>query len=119
MPPAVTGNTVIVSPSVTTVYSVTAANGAGCTTTRTVNLIVNTTPTVVASTSSSTLCSGTSATLTATGATNYTWTPGPLTGGTVVVTPTTSTTYTVRGANGNCFNTQTISITVLPSPTIT
>lgn len=119
MPPAVTGNTVIVSPSVTTVYSVTAANGAGCTTTRTVNLIVNTTPTVVASTSSSTLCSGTSATLNATGATNYTWTPGPLTGGTVVVTPTTSTTYTVRGANGNCFNTQTISITVLPSPTIT
>lgn len=119
MPPAVTGNTVVVSPSVTTVYTVTAANGAGCTSTRTVNLIVNTTPTVVASSSSNTLCSGTSATLTATGATNYTWTPGPLLGGTVVVTPTTSTTYTVRGANGNCINTRTLSITVFPSPTIT
>ena len=112
-------NTVVVSPSVTTVYSVTAANGAGCTTTRTVNLVVNTTPTVVASASSSTICSGTSATLTATGATNYTWTPGPITGSTAVVSPTTSTTYTVRGANGNCSNTQTISITVISSPTIT
>jgi hypothetical protein len=119
MPVAVTGNTIIVSPSVTTVYSVTAANGAGCTTTRTVNLVVNTTPTVAPMVSSSTLCAGTSATLSATGATSYTWNPGALTSGTIVVTPTVSTTYTVRGANGPCSNTQTITITVFNTPTLT
>ncbi len=112
-------NTVVVSPTVTTVYSVTATNGAGCTTTRTVNLVVNTTPTVAASASSSSICSGTSATLTATGATNYTWTPGPITGSIAVVSPTTNTTYTVRGANGNCTNTQTLAISVISTPTIT
>ncbi len=119
MPVALIGATILVSPTVTTTYTVTGINAAGCTKTQTVTLVVNTTPTVIAVTSSTVLCSGQSATLTGSGATTYTWNPGPLTGATVVVTPTVSTTYTVVGANGTCTNTKTVSITVNPSPTVT
>ncbi|MBP7808227.1 MAG: gliding motility-associated C-terminal domain-containing protein [Bacteroidia bacterium] len=119
MPIAVTGSAVIVSPTITTTYSVTGINATGCTKTNTVTLVVNTSPTITANTSATVLCSGLSATLTSSGATTYTWNPGSLTGGTVVVTPTANTTYTVIGANGSCTNTKTISITVNPSPTIT
>ncbi|MBK7666110.1 MAG: gliding motility-associated C-terminal domain-containing protein [Sphingobacteriaceae bacterium] len=119
MPIAVTGSAVIVSPTITTTYSVTGINATGCTKTQTVTLVVNTSPTVTANTTSTVLCSGSSATLTSSGATTYTWNPGSLTGATVVVTPTANTTYTVVGANGSCTDTKTVSITVNPSPTIT
>jgi len=119
MPIAVTGSAVIVSPTITTTYSVTGINATGCTKTQTVTLVVNTSPTVTANTTATVLCSGSSATLTSSGATTYTWNPGSLIGATVVVTPTTTTTYTVVGANGSCTNTRTLSIIVNPSPTVT
>lgn len=119
MPVALIGTNIIVNPTVTTTYTVTGINAGGCTATRTVQLVVNTTPTITAATTSTVLCSGSSATLTSGGATTYTWNPGSLTGGTIVVTPTTNTTYTVVGANGACTDTKTISVTVNPTPTVT
>ncbi len=63
--------------------------------------------------SSSLICTGSSATLSATGATSYNWNPGSLSGTSVVVSPTTSVTYTVVGSNAaGCTNTRTVSITV-------
>ena len=118
-PGALTGGTITVSPAATTLYTVTGANGFGCTTTNTVNLIVTPIPTVNATASSLSICSGNSTTLTANGATTYTWNPGALIGSNVTVTPATNTTYTVTGSNGVCSSTTTIAITVNPNPTIT
>jgi len=86
--------------------------------TKTVMVTVNTTPTITATSSPTSICSGSSATLTGTGATTYTWNPGAMTGANVVVTPTASTNYTVVGANGNCFNFKTTFLLVRPSPVV-
>lgn len=65
------------------------------------------------SASNATICSGSSATLIATGgATGYTWTPGSITGTQAIVTPTTTTIYTLTGKTGTCVNTRTTNITV-------
>ncbi|QLH46111.1 MAG: hypothetical protein HWD58_11030 [Bacteroidota bacterium] len=68
---------------------------------------------VSTSATSTTICSGSSTTLSATGASTYTWQPGGLTGSSVVVSPTSTTTYTVTGTNAaGCTNTATRLITV-------
>src|SRR5204862_191004 len=90
----------------------------GCISTQTVSLNVTTTPTVTSTSSPTSICSGSSATLTGSGATTYTWNPGALAGSTVVVSPTVTTIYTLTGANGNCTNTSTLSLTVVVSPTV-
>ncbi|MGZ3930698.1 MAG: gliding motility-associated C-terminal domain-containing protein, partial [Bacteroidia bacterium] len=58
-------------------------------------------------------------TLTAAGATTYSWSPGALTGATVVSTPTASTVYTLTAANGACQVTQTLQVNTISSPTVT
>ncbi len=42
----------------------------------------------------------------------FTWTPGPLTGQTVIVTPSSTTTYTVSVTDGNCTVTDDVTINV-------
>lgn len=118
MPGGNTTATISVTPTLTTTYTLTGTNAAGCAGTRTVQVTVNSTPTVTATANPTILCSGGSSTLTASGATTYTWMPGSLIGATVVVTPTTNTTYTVTGVNGTCSNTRTVSITIGSSPTL-
>ncbi|MDP1802038.1 MAG: LamG-like jellyroll fold domain-containing protein [Bacteroidota bacterium] len=114
--------TAIVSPAVNTSYSVTGSNNS-CVSLNTAiaNVTVNTTPTITAAVVNNTICSGDSNTLTATGSTNYTWTPGNMIGNSVVVSPTANTTYTVFGADASCSSTKTISIVVnaLPNVNIT
>ena len=78
-------------------------------------------PTVIAG-GTSNICTGATATLTASGAVNYSWDNGAGTGSSVSVSPTTSTTYTVTGTDGNgCQNTDQVSVTVnsLPTATVT
>ena len=113
------GGTVTVSPTTTTTYTATGTAANGCTGTGTVAVTVNTTPTVTTTTSTATICAGSSATITANGATSYTWMPGSLSGSPVTVSPTTTTTYTVTGTNGTCSGTATRTITVNPAPTLT
>lgn len=49
----------------------------------------------------------------------YTWTPGPLNGASVTVTPLSSTIYTITGAGINtCIVSSTLSMIVHPGPTI-
>lgn len=86
-------------------------------------ITVNALPGVTASASSSSVCSGSSVTLTAAGATSYSWVSSPVgfasASASPSVSPTVNTTYTVTGTNAvGCTNTATISITVLAVPTV-
>jgi hypothetical protein len=70
-------------------------------------------------TPSQTICAGQTRTLTISGATNYTWTPGGATTTSIVVTPTATTVYSVTGTTSCGQATITTTITVLPNPTVT
>lgn len=76
-------------------------------------------PTVTAAASTQSVCLGGTSTLTAGGATTYTWNPGGVSGSTITVSPTVSTTYTVTGSQAGCQGSRTISIGLNPTPTIT
>lgn len=83
------------------------------------------TPVVSINASASEICPGASVTLTASGASGYTWTPGAslntTSGPTVIATPSATTTYTVTGTSNNCSSTSTIQIVVrdLPDANVT
>ena len=94
-----TTSQIVVSPSVTTVYTVTGSNGP-CSNTQTVSVTVGSAPFMTASTSNSFICAGQTVTLSATGAISYTYNPGGITGNPIALNPMTSTTYTVIGSNG-------------------
>lgn len=77
-------------------------------------VIVNSNPVLTTSPASS-ICAGDAITLTASGATTYSWNNGLGTSSAVIVTPTATTTYQVTGFNGTCSSTETIVITVNPA----
>ena len=108
---------ITVSPNTTTNYTIVGTNTIGCSQTKTTSVFVNGTPTV--SVNSATICTGTSATLTASGATSYSWSTNS-TNATIVVTPPSNTTYTIRGTNAaGCSQTKTTSVIVTSSPSVT
>lgn len=120
MPGSLSGTSVTVTPAATTTYTVTGTTGPGCSNTATIAITVNPVPTVTTTTTGGTICSGSTTTITAAGASTYAWMPGSLTGTTVSVTPATTTTYTVTGTSASgCTNTATRTITVNPTPTVT
>jgi gliding motility-associated-like protein len=113
------GSSFTVSPSSTTVYTVTGTASNGCTNTAHVILSVRTVPTVTASASPATICVGQQSTLTAGGALSYNWDQGLGTGQNKVVSPTSTTTFTVTGtASNGCTNTAQVTVTVNALPTI-
>ncbi len=119
MPGNLSGTTVTVSPLSTTTYTVIGTATNGCTNTTTQTITVSAAPNVTIFTPSFLMCSTANATLTASGATSYTWQPGNLSGATITVSPLSTTTYTVVGTNGNgCTNSATQMIVVSPSPTV-
>jgi hypothetical protein len=107
-----TSDVAIVSPSVTTIYTVTSANGV-CVSSTTVSLDVLTAPVLTITPLSSTVCSGSSATLTASGADTYTWSTSGGNAASAVFTPTAMATYTVEGttACGTGSTTATVNVT--------
>lgn len=116
--PSGTGSSIIVSPSVTTCYSVGATNAQGCHSYTGICVTVNQTPTLNILGGNQAFCSGSSTTLTATGAANYTWLPGNSNAASVVVSPGTSVCYTLTGANGPCIYSTLKCLTVSPNPVI-
>lgn len=93
-----TTSSISVTPSVTTSYTVVGENSPGCPNTKTVSIVVNPSPTLTVS-SSATVCPGAAATLTASGANTYSWSPGSFTTSAITVTPGLSTVYNVAGTN--------------------
>ncbi len=83
------------------------------------SVTVNPTPNVIATASPGTICATSTTTLTANNASTYVWQPGGLTGGSIVVSPATTTTYTVTGTTAlGCTKTATVTVTVNPLPVI-
>ncbi|MFO0356190.1 MAG: beta strand repeat-containing protein [Sphingobacteriaceae bacterium] len=116
------GNSVIASPAVTTVYSVIGTN-AGCnsqTQTGTASVVPN--PTVTIAPGAPLICLGSSINLSASGATNYTWSPNTALTTTnsanTTASPTITTTYSVLGSQATCTNLATVQVSVIGLPTV-
>jgi gliding motility-associated-like protein len=106
-----------VSPNQTTMYTVIGANSDGCSNDSSVQVSVNPVPDVVVSSNFSEVCFGDPVTLTAAGATSYTWSDGVTNGQSFI--PSVTTTYTVVGSNQfNCIDSATINIVVHPLPPV-
>ena len=73
---------------------------------------------VIIPTNPTTICSGDQVTLTASGATSYSWSNGSGTTKSITVKPTSATTYTVTGNIAGCKGTAVKTITVNPDPTV-
>jgi hypothetical protein len=112
---ASTNTLITVTPSTTTTYTAYGFFANGCSSTKTVSVIVGpVTPTITASSSTVNVCSGNSTTLTASGATNYTWSPISVYTSTATVTPTAAIIYTLSGNSGAGCNTATTTLLVNP-----
>jgi hypothetical protein len=94
------GGSAVVSPTATAAYTVTGTNTVNtCVGSAVSNVTVNANPTVNAvSTETNFICVGSSATLTASGASSYVWNTTATTA-VIAVSPTTTTSYTVTGTN--------------------
>ena len=110
------------SPVASVNYSVIGTSALSCTALATVSVAVVQTPSFAPTANSGIICLGQTSTLTATGATSYTWASLTSTVFTssMAVTPTSSgiSTYTVTRTNSNCLDTKTISVLTNSLPVI-
>jgi len=114
----VSGNSFNVSPVTTTNYTVSGSSTAGCVSAiRIVTVVVNTTPTIAVNSGS--ICAGSSFTIVPGGAgTGGTYT---VTGGNLIVSPLTTSSYSVTGTStANCISTATAvsSVVVYTLPVV-
>lgn len=122
-----TSMTVIGTPSASTIYTVVVTDTNGCTgsTSKTIN--VNNNPpflSIAITPADSVICSGESATLSASSnGLSYVWSPGATlnttSGSTVIASPSSTTTYSVTATLNGCTATDQIEVTVLNGPTMT
>ncbi|WP_317897581.1 beta strand repeat-containing protein [Aurantibacillus circumpalustris] len=116
-------SSIVVSPTATTLYSLTATSVSNCISSAAITITVNGSLPVltVANTASSSggICPTQTVMLTANGALNYSWSGGsiPVTNG-VVFSPTSAVSYTVFGVNGCGTTSAVTSISVHPFPTV-
>jgi gliding motility-associated-like protein len=108
----------VVSPTTTTSYSITGTSALGCVGSNTAICTLIALPLPMITVNSGAICSGDSFTMVPSGATTYTFSSG-----TAVVSPTTSTTYTVTGTDSDgCTNSvgaiSSVTVYALPSLTV-
>lgn len=107
------GDSVLVSPTVSTLYTVIGTDANGCSDSADTwvfwrwQLVIDAGP-------DRSICPGGAVTLAATGAWNYEWEPGAQSGDSVTVSPTVTTTYTVSGSGGplDCPDTLLVTVTI-------
>ena len=92
--------TLTVTPTTTTTYNVTVTDVHGCVKSDSVTVEVNPLPVVTVTAKDSAICLGEETELTANGASTYDWSVGK-TGQTIIVTPMSTTTFTVTGTDAN------------------
>jgi hypothetical protein len=109
-------NGVTFVPTATQTYTVSGTGSNGCANTDQITISILALP-IVSAGLDQTICSGDSITLTATGATSYTWNNG-LTNA-FAFAPVATQTYTVSGIDANnCSNSDQVTVTVNPLPII-
>ena len=107
---------IVVSPTATTTYTVTASNQYGCSATASTTITVNTLPSLNIS-GDRYFCQGGNTTLTASGASSYSWSTGSNSN---MITISTPGTYFVTASNSmNCQRTDSVVIVRQENPTIT
>ncbi|MDD3877644.1 MAG: gliding motility-associated C-terminal domain-containing protein [Bacteroidales bacterium] len=120
-----TTQTITVTPTSTTTYTVTVSNSIGCSSADSVVVTVNQLPPVSIKPENPALCRGESASLVAGGGTNYLWTSSPSdptigsqnTSPIIMVSPNTSTTYTVVVSDAyGCESSISVPLTLHPNP---
>jgi hypothetical protein len=110
-------DTVYAHPETTTIYTATSTSAAGCTSSGSVTVSVNSPPTAVITPSGpTTFCQGGSVDLTASGGTGYLWS-NAATNATITVVSSGIYTVTVTDSNG-CSNTADTVVTVNPLPIV-
>ncbi|HZV69073.1 MAG TPA: gliding motility-associated C-terminal domain-containing protein [Saprospiraceae bacterium] len=107
------GSNIMVTPGVTTTYSVTVTQG-NCSDVASVQIVVNPVPVAGVSPDES-ICQGGTAMLTASGGNSYHWSNGANTS-TINVSPNTTTSYTVTVTIGDCDDIATVDVIVNPTP---
>lgn len=113
-----TTNTLSISPTGNTIYSVSGTNSQGCVGTSTIAITSYSLPSVNIAPASSTVCALSPVSLVASGASGYTWSANGGTNATVTYSPSGTTVYTVTGQNSNCVNTATASVVTNSLPAI-
>lgn len=106
----------VVFPSSTTKYYITAQKNC-CIYHDSITINVNHIPIANAG-NDTTICEGGTATLTATGATGYSWNTGS-TAAIISVGPLVQTSYTVTAMNGNCIDEDEVTVYVQGAPVVT
>ena len=101
------------------IFTATVTDANTCSMTQTATLSFIQSPTLT-SIPGQTICPGTTATIITTGADTYTWLPSGINSNSIVVSPTTQSTYSVTGTNTitGCTNSGTTEIHMKPTPTL-
>lgn len=105
---------ITVNPTTTTSYSVIVSTSCGSGT-DSVSVVVSNNITASVS-GNTTICTGQGTTLTATGGSNYSWSDGS-TAALIMLTPTTTTTYSVIVSSGTCADTISVTVNITSPPT--
>lgn len=115
---SVSGGSTVVSPVVTTTYSVIGTSPEGCSSaTPVISTVTVWSPVLLSISGTTTLCTGMQTTLVANGANSYTWDSGQ-TSSLVTVSPLATTVYSVTGSNGSCSGSLHHTIQVHPLPQV-
>lgn len=121
-PGGLSGPQVVVTPGVTTQYTVTATSPQGCTSDPQVVTVVIADNLDVVISGQDSICEGSQVQLTATSSANgtsFSWQPGNLSGGQVTVSPSATTTYIVTATSpSGCAGTDSFEVTVLAAPEV-
>lgn len=105
----------IVQPNVTTTYTVVGYNNYDCKDTAEVVVTVNPLPNIILTAPS--ICENEQATITASGANEYSWSTG-FAGNPLVISPAQTTIYTVTGTSLGCSSSAEIELVVNPLPIV-
>jgi hypothetical protein len=110
-----TTNSIVVSPTTNTLYSLSAVSPSNCTASANLNVIVSSgVPVLTLAATPASVCVGDSLMLNATGAISYTWSNGV--NNNELFPPAQTSTYVVTGENGCGTTTAAITVTALPLP---
>ena len=108
-------STVTIKPTTSGTYTVSGSTGT-CTSVQTISVTAKASPTVTVNHPVDTVCVNGSVSITALGATTYSWSPSAglnvTTGANITASPTVSTIYTVVGTKNTCPKAITLTVTV-------